>query len=238
MARLSRWLAGGLRFGLRLALGLMLLSLIAVLLLRYLNPPGSALMLYRWLDGQISGSPLTIQHQWRPWSQLSPQLALAVIAAEDQSFPDHFGFDLNAIWHSFQHNQHSRRLRGGSTLSQQLAKNLFLWPERSYLRKGLEAWFTLLIESCWSKQRILELYLNLVEFDRGVFGVEAASQHFFRRSSRGLSATESALLAAVLPNPFIYRVDRPSSKVRARQLWILRQMQQLGGTQLLQRLQD
>lgn len=230
----QRLLNALLRLTLRSILWLLAGSILLVGLFRFMDPPGSALMLYRWLEHQ--GEHYSWHYQWRSWPKLPTSLALAVIAAEDQHFPDHYGFDFESIQANLVRNQSGRSLRGGSTISQQVAKNLFLWPDRSYLRKGLEAWFTLWIECLWSKQRILEIYLNLIELDKGVFGAEAASRHFFNKSSRELSLTDSALLAAVLPNPFIYRVDKPSARVRARQVWILRQIQQLGGRQLLERL--
>jgi monofunctional biosynthetic peptidoglycan transglycosylase len=155
-------------------------------------------------------------------------MQLAVIAAEDQQFPHHWGFDLDAIASALEHNEERGSLRGGSTLSQQTAKNLFLWPSRSYLRKSIEAWFALLLELLCGKQRILELYLNIVEFGPGIYGVEAASRHYFHKPARALTWVESARLAAVLPNPYRYRAQPPSPYVAERGQWIYRQMGQLG----------
>ena len=154
----------------------------------------------------------------------------AVIAAEDQKFPEHWGFDVSAIEKALAHNErHETRIRGASTLSQQTAKNLFLWDGRSWLRKGLEAGLTVGIETVWSKKRILTVYLNIAEFGDGIFGVEAAAQRYFHKPASQLTPGEAALLAAVLPNPIRYRADAPSGYVRSRQAWILRQMRQLGG---------
>jgi monofunctional biosynthetic peptidoglycan transglycosylase len=161
---------------------------------------------------------------------ISPQMALAVMAAEDQKFPDHWGFDVAAIEKALSHNEkRPTRIRGASTLSQQTAKNLFLWDGRSWLRKGLEAGLTSGIELVWTKRRILTVYLNIVEFGDGVFGVEEASQRFFHKPAKRLTAAEAALLAAVLPNPHRFRADAPSGYVAQRQQWIMRQMRQLGG---------
>ena len=163
-------------------------------------------------------------------------MGVAVIAAEDQNFEDHFGFDWEAIEKAIAHNEHSRKKRGASTVSQQTAKNLFLWESRSWARKGFEVYFTLLLEACWSKRRILEVYLNIVEFGDGVYGVEAASRKFFGRSAAALTSGQAALLAAVLPSPRRYRADAPSPYLRGRQEWILRQMRQLGGDQVVRNL--
>ena len=175
-------------------------------------------------------------HQWQDWQQISNQIKVAVMASEDQTFPTHHGFNLTAMQKAWEYNRKGRRIHGGSTISQQVAKNLYLWPGTSYLRKGIEAYLTVLIEIAWPKQRILEIYLNSAEFGYGVFGVEAASQRFFHKPAAKLSAREAALLAAVLPSPKRYLVDRPSSYIKARQAWILRQMSLLGGTSALNRL--
>ncbi len=167
---------------------------------------------------------------------ISPNAALAVIAAEDQHFPDHYGFDFAAIQDALDDQDEGKPLRGASTISQQVAKNLFLWSGRSLVRKGLEVWFTALLELLWSKERILEVYLNIAEFGDSTFGVEAASRRFFNKSASRLTAIEAARLAAVLPNPLRYRADKPSAYVLKRQRWIERQMRQLGGVTYLDRL--
>ncbi len=203
------------------------LSLLSVLLLAVVNPP-----LWGWrLERALlppAGYPEKVRHQWVSLEQISPQLQLAVIAAEDQRFPDHLGFDLRAMAAAAKHNERSSRLRGASTLSQQAAKNLFLCSWRSYLRKGLEAWFTLLMELLWSKERLLEVYLNIVEFGPGIYGAEAASRAYFGRSAAQLTGYQAARLAAVLPNPYRFSAARPSAYVEQRSRWILRQMNQLG----------
>ena len=160
-----------------------------------------------------------------------------MIAAEDQKFLHHNGFDVEAIQMAIDDARDGGQLRGASTISQQTAKNLFLWPGRSFVRKGLEAYLTVLIELCWSKQRIVEMYLNIAEFGNGLFGITAASKHFFGKTPAELSADDAALLAAVLPNPARLRVDEPSPYVRARQAWIRRHMRQLGGNELLASLE-
>jgi monofunctional biosynthetic peptidoglycan transglycosylase len=168
-----------------------------------------------------------------PWEEISPQAALAVVAAEDQRFFDHQGFDLSAIRDVLRGSRSGERMRGASTITQQVAKNLFLWSDRSFLRKGLEAGLTVFIELLWPKRRILEVYLNVAQLGPGTFGFEAASQRYFRKSAAALTPSEAALLAAVLPNPERLRAERPSAYVRQRQAWVLRQMRLLGGTALL-----
>jgi monofunctional biosynthetic peptidoglycan transglycosylase len=171
-----------------------------------------------------------IDYQWVPLSQITPQAALAVVAAEDQKFPYHWGFDLQAIKDAVEHNASGGRVRGASTLTQQVARNLFLWQGRSYLRKGLEAWFTLLLELCWSKQRILEVYLNIAETGPQTFGIQAAARRYFGRTAGTLTREQAATIAAVLPNPLRFHADRPSGYVLSRRDHILQQMSQLGGT--------
>jgi monofunctional biosynthetic peptidoglycan transglycosylase len=169
------------------------------------------------------------RYRWVPLEAISPHLALAVVAAEDQRFPEHAGFDLDAIRDAVSDYANGGRLRGASTLTQQVARNLFLWQGRSLVRKGLEAWFTALLEVLWPKRRILETYLNIAEMGPRTFGAEAAAGRYFARPARDLDAEQAALLAAVLPNPVRLRVEAPTVYVRERQAWILRQMRQLGG---------
>ena len=177
-------------------------------------------------------------YRWQPYEQISPSMALAAIAAEDQRFPTHNGFDVDAINAAIRDAQGGASLRGASTLSQQVAKNLFLWPGGGFVRKGIEAWLTILIELMWSKQRILEMYLNIAQFSDRTFGVEAASQQFLQISAQELTAEEAALFAAVLPGPELYSLESPSWEVLERQSWILIQMEQLGGVAYLQQLYD
>lgn len=214
--RLRRWLLGGLA-------ALLLLNLGPVIALRWIDPPTSAVMLQRML---LDGDEL--DYRWVPLQEIAAAAALAVVAAEDQRFPNHGGFDLKAIRQALEDNARGGRLRGASTLSQQVARNLFLWQGRSYLRKALEAWFTLLLEIAWPKQRILEVYLNIAETGPQTFGFEAAARRYFGKSAARLERSEAALLAAVLPNPLRLHADRPSAYVRSRQQHILQQMDLLG----------
>ncbi len=211
-------------------------STTGVFILRFLPVPFSTLMVQRRIQSWFKPGPYTSRHDWVPLEDIAPSMGVAVIAAEDQNFPEHFGFDWQAIEKAIAHNERSRRKRGASTVSQQTAKNLFLWETRSWVRKGFEAYFTLLIELIWSKQRILEVYLNIVEFGDGVYGVEAASRTFFGKPAKKLRPSEAALLAAVLPNPHRFKVTAPSGYVRGRQAWILGQMGALGGPELLKSL--
>ncbi len=203
--------------------GIVLFSLIPV--------PFSAVMVDRqvsaWLEGDFS---YRAHSDWVSMDEISPWMGLAVIAAEDQKFPDHWGIDVGAIEKALTYNERNEnRVRGASTISQQVVKNLFLWDGRSWVRKGLEAGLTLATETVWSKRRILTVYLNIAEFGEGIFGVEAAAQHYFKKSAKKLTQAEAALLAAVLPNPIRFKVNAPSNYVIQRQHWILRQMRQLGG---------
>ena len=193
--------------------------------------PFSAVMVERQLGAWLSGDFGYVAHlDWVSMDEISPWMGLAVIAAEDQKFPEHWGFDVSAIEKALAHNERNEnRIRGASTLSQQTAKNLFLWDGRSWVRKGLEAGLTLGMETVWSKKRILTVYLNIAEFGDGIFGVEAASQRYFHKPASKLTMAEAALLAAVLPNPIRFKANAPSGYVRSRQAWILRQMRQLGG---------
>ena len=211
-------------------------SVALVLLLRWVPPPASSFIAQSWLSALWAGESAAFRYDWTPLATISPHAALAVIAAEDQRFPDHFGFDFVEIQDALEDQDEGKPLRGASTLSQQVAKNLFLWPGRSFIRKGLEVWFTVLLELLWSKQRILEVYLNIAEFGEYTFGVEAASRRFFNKPAARLTADEAARLAAVLPNPLRYRVDRPSAYVLQRQRRIERQMRQLGGVAYLDQL--
>ncbi|KDF11495.1 MULTISPECIES: monofunctional biosynthetic peptidoglycan transglycosylase [Citrobacter] len=193
--------------------------------------PFSAVMVERQLGAWLSGDFGYVAHSdWVSMDEISVWMGLAVIAAEDQKFPEHWGFDVSAIEKALAHNERNEnRIRGASTLSQQTAKNLFLWDGRSWVRKGLEAGLTLGMETVWSKKRILTVYLNVAEFGDGIFGVEAAAQHYFHKPASRLSLSEAALLAAVLPNPMRFKANAPSGYVRSRQAWIMRQMRQLGG---------
>jgi monofunctional biosynthetic peptidoglycan transglycosylase len=211
-------------------------SVLAVTALRWLPVPATAFMFGERLAARAEGTPLDQRQDWVPWERISPHAAVAVIAAEDQKFLVHRGFDFAAIEQAVTDAQRGRRLRGASTISQQVAKNLFLWSGQSWLRKGLEAWFTVWIEFIWPKRRILEVYLNVAQFGRGTWGVEAASRRYFGKPAAQLTRHEAALLAAVLPSPTRYRVVNPGPYVRQRQQWILGQMSGLGGRALLEGL--
>lgn len=207
-----------------------------ILLFSFLPVPFSAVMVERQLSAWLTGDFSYVAHSdWVSMDEISPRMALAVVAAEDQRFPDHWGLDVEAIEKALSHNEkHENRIRGASTLSQQTVKNLFLWDGKSWLRKGLEAGLTVTTEAVWTKRRILTVYLNIAEFGDGIFGVEEASQRYFHKPASRLTMSEAALLAAVLPNPIRYKAAAPSGYVRNRQAWIMRQMQQLGGEGFLQ----
>lgn len=213
-----------------LPLSLALLSIGQVLLLRWVDPWGSSFMANRQMQAWLAGdSTLRIDYRWRDLEQISRQLPIAVVASEDQRFLQHRGFDFAAIKRAHEHNQRGRKIRGASTLSQQLAKNLFLWGGRSYVRKALEAWYTLWIEALWPKRRILEVYVNVVEFGDGIYGAEAAAQRLFKRSAARLGLTQAARLAAVLPSPKRYNAAKPGPYVQKRSRQIERQVRALGG---------
>ncbi|WP_065650297.1 monofunctional biosynthetic peptidoglycan transglycosylase [Pantoea eucrina] len=208
-----------------------------IVIFAFLPVPFSAVMAERQTGAWLQGKTDYVAHSdWTSMDKISPWMALAVIAAEDQKFPEHWGFDVGAIQQVLDNNS-GERMRGASTLSQQTAKNLFLWDGRSWLRKGLEAGMTVGIETVWTKRRILTVYLNIAEFGPGIFGAEAAAQRYFHKPASRLTIAEAALLAAVLPNPIRFRADAPSGYVRQRQQWIMRQMRQLGGEGFLNRYQ-
>jgi monofunctional biosynthetic peptidoglycan transglycosylase len=210
------------------------LSAALVVLLRWINPPYTTFMAQTQIAAwQKHDRTYVFRRRWVDLDQISPNLPLAVVASEDQKFPEHWGFDVEAIEKAYQLNQHSHRVHGASTISQQVAKNLFLWSGRSYFRKSLEAYFTVLIEACWPKRRILEIYLNIAEFGYGTYGAEAAAERFFHERAAKLSRSDSAVLAAVLPNPQLLSAAAPSAYVQKRRDWILGQMQALGGPEML-----
>ncbi len=217
-------------------IGIVVLWSAGILIFAFLPVPFSMVMIERQLGAWLTGDFSYVAHSdWVPMDEISPYMALAVMAAEDQKFPEHWGFDVDAIESALTHNQRNQnRIRGASTLSQQTAKNLFIWDGRSWVRKGLEVGLTAGIELVWTKRRILTVYLNIAEFGDGIFGVEAAARHFFNKPASKLSASEAALLAAVLPNPHRFKVNAPSGYVISRQQWILRQMRQLGGKEFIQ----
>ncbi len=221
MATFLRHIVLMLRYSLALILGLVLIySVVPV--------PYTGLMLERQLEAWWQESnTYQRRHQWVPLEQISRHVLQAAVASEDQKFLDHNGFDLQAIEKALVYNSKGKKIRGASTISQQTAKNVFLWSGRSWFRKGLESGFTVLIEAVWGKRRILEIYLNSIEFGPGVFGVEAAAQRYFKRSAAQLTAQQAALLVTVLPNPHRFLLQRPSPYMVKRQLWVQKQMRQL-----------
>ncbi|WP_315708634.1 monofunctional biosynthetic peptidoglycan transglycosylase [Brenneria uluponensis] len=209
--------------------------LLEILLFAFLPVPFSTVMVDRQLTAWFNGNFSYVAHSdWVSMDEIAPAMPLAVIAAEDQKFPYHWGFDFAAINAALRHNErYEGRIRGASTLSQQTVKNLMLWDSRSWFRKGLEAGLTVAIELVWTKRRILTVYLNIAEFGPGVFGVERAARYYFKKPASRLTASEAAMLAAVLPNPIHYHANAPSVYVIRRQQWILRQMHQIGGEAFL-----
>jgi monofunctional biosynthetic peptidoglycan transglycosylase len=230
--RLLRWLG-------IVLLGWVLVTATPVLLLRWMRPLTSAFMLQgRVAAWRAQDRGYRTDFQWVSLEQISPHAAIAVVASEDQQFPFHAGFDFNSIREAVRASERGRRLRGASTISQQVAKNLFLWPGYSFVRKGLEAYFTVLIELLWPKERILEMYLNIAQFGDGIYGVEATARRFWHKPALRLSSSEAALLAAVLPNPVRMHADRPSRYVLLRRDQILEQMRELGGAAYLRTLES
>lgn len=228
----GRWLYRLWRGLLWLLLGLCLWLLVFA----WLPVPGSAFMLRQDVSALFDATVPPVRHQWTPLAEIPPAMQLAVIAAEDQQFAQHWGLDIGATAAAIDAALAGRRAGGGSTITQQLAKNLFLWEERSYVRKGLEWGLAGMIELFWSKQRILEVYLNTAQFGRSEYGVGAAAQHLFNKPVSKLGKQDAALLAAVLPGPTRYNAAKPSAYVSQRQRWILRQMRQMGGVKYLEKL--
>lgn len=203
---------------------LLLLSILSTLLFRWVLVPITPLMLLRCIEQKNEGKAMILEHDWVSLEEIAPKLQLAVVCSEDQNYLKHYGFDWGAIEKAMKANDAGKKLRGGSTISQQTAKNVFLWPGRSYIRKIFEAYFTLLIETCWSKERIMEVYLNSIEMGNGVYGAEAAAQHWFKKSAIKLNKDECAAIAAVLPNPLKYIANPPSPYISKRKVWIKQQM--------------
>jgi monofunctional biosynthetic peptidoglycan transglycosylase len=204
------------------------ISIILVILFKWIPVPITPLMVTRAIENKLDGKEAFLNHDWEPLENISSNLQKAVIASEDGYFLKHHGFDFKAMQKAFKNNQKGRKLKGGSTISQQTAKNVFLWQGRSYLRKGLEAYFTVLIELIWGKERIMEVYLNSIEMGDGIYGAEAASQHWYKKEAINLSAREAAGIAAILPNPRKYKATNSSSYINNRKNKILRVMRQTG----------
>jgi len=210
------------------AIAFMVLSVFSVIVFRWVPVPFTPLMLIRNVEQWSKGEKAPFEHDWVSIDKISPYLGKAVIVSEDQKFIEHFGFDIEAMEKAYEKNKTRKRIKGGSTISQQTAKNVFLWPQRSYIRKGFEVYFTFLIEVFWSKERILEVYLNSIEMGKGIYGAEAAAQHWFRKPAAKLSSYEAASIAAILPNPRKYRATNSSGYIERRKNWILRQMNYYG----------
>ena len=206
-----------------------LISICSVLIFRFIPVPVTPLMLIRLTDQIGAGKPMKLRKDWVSKDNISNYLQLAVVCTEDQNFLTHHGFDIKAIEKAIEHNKRSKRKRGASTISQQTAKNLFLWEGRSWVRKGLEVYFTFLIETFWSKERIMEVYLNIIEMGDGVYGAEAASQEYFNKSAKQISMGEAATIACLLPSPIRYSKIRKSGYIQGRKAWTVRQMGYWGG---------
>lgn len=204
------------------------LSILSVIIFKWVPVPITPLMMTRAIENKMDGKDMILTHDWEPIENISPNLQKAVIASEDGNFLKHNGFDFKAMQKAFKNNQKGKRLKGGSTISQQTAKNVFLWQGRSYLRKVLEAYFTVLIELIWGKERIMEVYLNSIEMGNGVYGAEAAAQHWYRKSAADLTKQEAAGIAAILPNPRKYKATNSSSYIERRKSKIVRVMNQIG----------
>lgn len=215
---------------------LFLTSIIIVFAYRWINPTSSSVMFQNQVEGIINGEFNVYQVHWVSYDDVSKHIPVAMVAAEDQGFPNHFGFDFKQIEKALKDYERGRKLRGASTISQQTAKNLFLTNMKSFFRKGVEAYFTIMIELLWGKKRILEVYYNIAQFGENIFGVGNASLHFYKKSPEHLSVAESALLAAVLPNPKRFKVNHATGYVLGRKNWIIRQMNSLGGSNYLKDL--
>jgi monofunctional glycosyltransferase len=205
-------------------------SLFFVLLYRFVNPPVTPLMLIRLTQQTFGGEPLKLKKDWQSIDRISPHLQLAVVASEDNRFLEHSGFDLESIKKAQKYNEkmNGRKTRGASTISQQTAKNIFLWPDRTWVRKGLEVYFTFLIETVWGKKRIMEVYLNVIETGNGIYGAEAASVKYFHKPAADLTREQAALIAAILPNPCRWDPSHPNGYLLGREQWILWNMRNIG----------
>jgi monofunctional biosynthetic peptidoglycan transglycosylase len=220
------------------ALFFLVFSIFTVILYRFLPPPITPLMIIRVFEQVADGKEMKLKKEWKPIDKISPNLALAVIASEDQLFLEHYGFDFTAIRKAFENNSKKKKkyIKGASTISQQVAKNVFLWPGRSWVRKIFEVYFTFLIEIFWSKERILEVYLNVVEMGDGIYGAQAASAYYFKKPALKYNQDEAALIAAILPNPRRWSPVKPTAYILKRKIWIKRNMMYLGDLKLNQKI--
>jgi monofunctional biosynthetic peptidoglycan transglycosylase len=212
----------------KIILWFFILSIGFTILYRFVPVPITPLMVIRlWEQAWDEKKDIRLTKDWVSMSKISRHMPQAVVAAEDQKFLDHWGFDMEAMEKAWQGNKRGKRIKGASTITQQTAKNVFLWPNRNFVRKGLEAYFTLLMELLWSKERIMEVYLNVIEMGDGIYGIEAAAQTYFKKPAAKLNRSEAAVIAAVLPNPRRWNPSRPTGYIRGRQSWIMRQMNNL-----------
>ncbi len=205
-----------------------IVSILSVILFRWVPIPVTPLMLMRCVEQKMDGKKMKLKKDWVPLEKIAPSLQLAVVCSEDQNFIKHNGFDFKAIEKAIDYNETHKKTRGASTISQQTAKNVFLWTGRSYIRKGFEVYFTFLIETFWSKERIMEVYLNVIEMGDGIYGAQAASKMFFKKDAKYLSKSEAATIAAVLPSPIRFNVGKPSGFIQGRTAWIMNQMNTWG----------
>lgn len=212
------------KFFFKLILWLLAIPIIAVIIFKWVPVPATPLMLVRYFEQKESDKEIIWKHDWVSLEEISKNLQLAVICSEDQNFLKHNGFDMKAIEKAYDRNKKGKKIRGASTISQQTAKNVFLFPHRGWVRKGLETYVTFFIELIWSKERIMEVYLNSIEMGNGIYGAEAASQYWFKKSASKLSKSEAAAIAAILPRPLKYRANPPTVYIANRKLWIMKQM--------------
>lgn len=212
----------------RIFIWFLLVTVLWVLVYRFVNPPITLLMIQRNMERNAADRPVKMEKKWVDFEDISDNMKRAAVSAEDQLFLKHVGFDLKAIEKAFKSNQKGKKVKGGSTISQQTAKNVFLWPGRSWVRKGFEAYFTLLIEILWSKERILEVYLNVIEMGDGIYGAEAAAQEYYGKSCTSLTRAQAALIAACFPNPIRWTPKKATQYIRHRQYLIMRNMRRLG----------
>jgi monofunctional biosynthetic peptidoglycan transglycosylase len=217
------------KFCLKISLWFIAISIALVVLFRWVPIYITPLMVKRYIEQKMDGKEMKLDKTWKPLEEISPSLQLAVVCSEDQNYLKHHGFDFGAIKKAIAHNKKSKRKRGASTISQQTAKNVFLWDGRSWVRKGFEVYFTFLIELFWSKERIMEVYLNVIEMGPGIYGAEAASQTYFKKSAIKISKQQAATISAILPSPLNYNAKKPSAFLQGRINWTLQQMRFWGG---------
>ena len=203
-------------------------TILMVLLYRFINPPVTLLMIERGFERKAAGKDWKIEKQWVKFDDIADPMKRAAVAAEDQSFLENHGFDFRSIEKAIKNNAHNKKLIGGSTITQQTAKNVFLWPGRSFIRKGFETYFTVLIETLWSKKRTMEVYLNVIEMGDGIYGVEAASQEYFNKPASDLNNQQAAAIAVIFPSPLKWSATHPTRYLRHRQYLIMKNMRRLG----------